>query len=213
MKKLIFAAVVAIFTLASAAVSAATPFFLDKQGAVAEYVVKGANGDVQSYVKMTVTEIDYTDNENFRITYSTEVFDKDHKSLAAAVTSSAQVKDGAVDVGQAMEGVEFEGEFPSYPANLSVGQVMEYSFSMKTMGMKSTVEGKNTVAARENVSTEAGSFDCFRIDGEASAKALMSNVKTKTVSWISAGVGAVKTETYDNRDRLQSVQELVSISK
>ena len=212
MKKIITVAFAAIFasTIAVSA-QAQKPFFLDKQGAEAEYVLKDAKGAVTSYTKSVVTAIEATDAKNFTVTYSSEVFDKNHKSLAAPVASTITVKDGAVETTPIMEGVEIEGTLPAYPAELSVGQVMEYSFSMKTMGIKSTTSGKNTVVAKESVTTPAGTFDCFKVEGETSSKALMSTTKIKTTSWIAAGVGTVKAEIYDGKGKLQSSQELTSL--
>ncbi len=212
MKKFFSVALAAVFAITIAAsAQAQKPFFLDKKGAEAEYALKDAKGAVTSYTKSVVTELNSTDAKNFTVTYTSEVFDKNHKSLAAPVASTVTVKDGAVDTTPMTEGVEIEGTLPSYPATLSVGQVMEYEFSMKVMGMKSTTSGKNTVVAKESVTTPAGTYDCFKIESETSSKALMSTTKIKTTSWIAAGVGTVKSEIYDNKGKLQSSQELVSL--
>ncbi len=211
MKKLFPLAFATLFTLAIAvSAQAAEPFFLNKKGAEAEYAIKDAKGAVTSYTKSVVTEISSTDARNFTVTYTAEVFDKNHKSLAAPVTSTVTVKNGAVDTTPVMDGVEIEGTLPSYPDNLSVGQVMEYSFSMKMMGMKTTTEGKNTVAAKESVTTPAGTFDCYKIESETSSKAMLKTTKVKSISWIAEGIGTVKSETYDGKDKLLSAMELVA---
>jgi hypothetical protein len=211
MRKFFSAALAAIFTLAIVAnAKAAEPFFLNKVGAEAEYALKDAKGEVTSYTKSVVTALSSNDPQNFTVTYTAEVFDKSRKSLAAPITSTVTVKNGAVDTTPTMEGVEIEGTLPSYPATLSVGQVMEYSFSMKVMGMKNTTSGKNTVAAKESVTTPAGTFDCYKIDSETSTKAMLQTVKAKTTSWIAEGIGTVKAETYDAKGKLQSTMELVS---
>lgn len=210
-KKLFFVALATLFVLTVAtSAQAVEPFFLNKQGVEAEYAIKDAKGTITSYTKSVVTSLSSADPKNFTITFTSEVFDKNRKSLASPVTSTVSVKDGAVDVTPAIEGVEIEGSMPSYPASLSVGQVLNYSFSMKTMGVKTTTSGKNTVAAKESVTTAAGTFDCFKIEGEVSTKALLQTTKIKTTSWIAEGIGAVKTETYDGKGKLQMSMELVS---
>ncbi len=212
MKKFLPLAFAAIFSLTLAvSAQAAEPFFLNKKGAEAEYALKDAKGAITSYTKSVVTALSSNDPQNFTVTYTAEVFDKNRKSLAAPVEATVTVKDGAVDTTPVMEGVEIEGTLPAFPAELSVGQVMDYSFSMKMMGMKTTTEGKNTVVAKESVTTPAGTFSCFKVEGEVSAKALMKTTKTKTVTWLAPGVGTVKAEVYDGKDKLQSSQELVSL--
>ncbi len=211
MKKLFPLAFATLFTVSMAvSAQAAEPFFLNKVGAEAEYALKDARGEVTSYTKSVVTALSSNDPRNFTVTYSAEVFDKNRRSLASPVTSTVTVKDGAVDTTPVMDGVEIEGTLPTYPENLSVGQVLEYSYSMKVMGMKTTTEGKNTVVARESVTTPAGTFDCFKIESEMSSKAMLQTTRMKTISWLAEGVGTVKSETYDNRDRLQSSMELVA---
>ena len=211
MKKLFSVALAAVFTLTIAAsAQAAEPFFLSKVGAEAEYALKDAKGEVTSYTKSVVTALSSNDPQNCTVTYSAEVFDKNRKSLAAPVTSTVTIKNGAVDTTPVMDGVEIEGTLPSYPATLSVGQVMEYSFSMKVMGMKTTTSGKNTVVAQESVTTPAGTFNCYKIESETSSKAMLQTVKAKSVSWIAEGIGTVKTETYDGKNKLQSTMELVA---
>jgi hypothetical protein len=212
MKSFFPVALAAIFAV-TATVQAQTqkPFFLAQKGAEAEYTNKDAKGEVTSYTKSVVTGLSSADATNCTITFSAEVFDKNHKSMMAPVSSTITVKDGATSIVPVMEGIEIEGTLPSYPINLSVGQTLEYSFSTKTMGMKATTSGKNTVLAKENVTTPAGTFDCYKIEGEVSTKAMMSTTKFKTVSWIAAGVGTVKSETSDANGKLLSKQELVSL--
>ncbi len=211
MKKILFLAIASVFALATVApVQAQTPFFMNKQGAEAEYALKDDKGNITSYSKSVVTELSSSDPRNFTITYSTEVFDKNRRSLAAAVTSTVTVENGAVLMAPVMENVEIEGSLPSFPADISVGQVLEYEYSIRVMGMRSTTTGKNTVVARESVTTPAGTFDCFKVEGEVSARAMMQTTKTKTITWLAPGIGTVKSEIYDNRDRLQSSQELIS---
>lgn len=210
MKKLFSAALAALFTLAAVSSRAAEPFFLNKKGAEAEYAVKDPKGAVTSYTKSTVTEISTADPMNSDITYTVEVFDKNRKSMIAPMTSTISVKDGAVNTVAAAEGVEFEGTLPTYPATLSVGQVMEFSYKTNTMGIKSTIAGTNTVVARESVTTPAGTFDCYKVDNEVSSKALLNTVRMKTTTWLAAGVGVVKSETFDGKGKLQSSMELVA---
>ncbi len=213
MKKFLKVALAAFFsTTVATPLMAQAPFFLNRQGAEAEYALKDAKGEITSYTKSVVTALSSNDPQNFTATYTAEVFDKNHRSLAPATEVSVTVRDGAVDTTPVMEGMEIEGTMPSFPANMSVGQELEFSFAIKVMGMKTTTEGKNTVVAQESVTTPAGTFDCFKVETETTTKAMLARATTvKTITWLAAGIGTVKSEIYDNRDRLQSSQELVSV--
>ncbi|MDR3141705.1 MAG: hypothetical protein LBU37_08285 [Tannerellaceae bacterium] len=196
-------------------------YFLDKQGSEVEYVIKDGKGSVLSYGKMVVTDVKKKDAKNFSVTYTAETFNKNKKSLMPPVPITIEIVDEAVMynakalLGEMGENVEISGTYPSFPATLEVGKdIGEYSYTTKIMGIATTVSGNNKVTAREEVKTDAGSFDCFKVESEISAKVvLMKAVKTKTINWYAKNIGAVKTETYDNKGKLQTVQEIVSLKK
>ncbi|MDR1201171.1 MAG: hypothetical protein LBL58_06000 [Tannerellaceae bacterium] len=195
-------------------------YFLDKQGAEVEYVIKDGKGSVQSYTKMVVTDVKKEDAENFSITYTTEAFNKNKKSLMPPITVTIRVLGGVVVfdpkamMGEAGENIEISGTYPLLPATLAVGnEIGEYSYTTKVLGISTTVSGNNKVTAREEVKTDAGSFDCFKVESEVSTKVILKPVKTKTINWYAKNIGIVKTEAYDNKGKLQTVQELVSLKK
>ena len=215
MKKIFAIALVMCCAFSTASVMAAEPFFLAKVGAEAEYALKDAKGNVTSYVKTVVTEVNKKDDKNYTISFTSEVFDKNKKSIAKPVASTTEVVNGAIvnDPSATMQGAKVEGTFPSFPDELSVGQVMEYSYTIKMGVSKTTVTGKNTVAAKESVSTEAGSFDCYKVESEVNTKVMMQKSDIKTTSWYAKGVGAVKTETYDSKGKLETSMELIAYKK
>jgi hypothetical protein len=195
-------------------------YFLNKQGAEAEYVIKDGKGNALSYTKMVVTDVKKKNANNISITYTTEAFNKDKKSLMPPITVTIDVVDGVVIfdpkamMGEAGANIEISGTYPSFPATLEVGNdIGEYSYTTKVMGISTTVSGTNKVTAKEEVKTDAGSFDCFKVESEISTKVILKAAKTKTTSWYAKNIGTVKTEAYDNKGKLQSVQELISLKK
>jgi hypothetical protein len=66
--------------------------------------------------------------------------------------------------------------------------------------------------AIESVTVPAGTFTCHKITQTVSTTVMRRDVVTRTVSWYAPGIGTVKTETYDNKDKLQSSMELVQVS-
>ncbi|MDR1162087.1 MAG: hypothetical protein LBK45_07080 [Tannerellaceae bacterium] len=195
-------------------------YFLNKQGAEVEYVIKDGKGNTLSYSKMIVTDVKKKNATNFTITYTTEAFNKDKKSLMPPTAVTIEVVDGVVIfdpkamMGEAGANIDISGTYPSFPATLAVGNdIGEYSYTTKVMGIATTVSGTNKVTAKEEVKTDAGSFDCFKVESEVSTKVILKTVKSKTTSWYAKNIGTVKTEAYDNKGKLQSVQELISLKK
>lgn len=212
MKKILSLAFATLLTLAIVgSVRAQTPFFLNKQGAVAEYAVKTPDGSVMSYARSTVTGIDTVDERNYTVSYNVEAFDGSRNPLAAPMPMTTAIKNGVVEMSPNTMGMEISGKVPSYPADLKVGQEFEYDFSIKMMGMDVATKGKENVVARENITTPAGTFDCFKIEADVTVQTMGQTQNVKTISWISGGVGNVKTETRDGAGNLQMSQELVSL--
>jgi hypothetical protein len=81
--------------------------------------------------------------------------------------------------------------------------------------MKMTTEIKMTdgkCEAIEDVTVPAGSYKCHKITQTISTTAMRNTTVTKSVTWYASGVGVVKSETYDNRNRLTNSMELISSS-
>ncbi len=117
--------------------------------------------------------------------------------------------------------VEIEGNHIIIPSSLSVGEVLPESTTTITMGMEDTAMTMNTttvtirdrtVAAQEDITTPAGTFPCYKI-----TYVMNANVKTMGMGrelvytgteWISEGVGMVRNEQYDKKDKLSSYSVL-----
>lgn len=204
----------------SSSILAQEPFFFNKKGMVLEYSTADAKGKIESYSKSIVKNIAKKDAKNYTISYSTEVFDKNKKSLAAPIDVSVEVVDGAItfdpiaSMGEAGKNAEFKGTCATFPSNMEVGQnVGDYSYTLKMMGMTTSVKGTGKVTAKESITTPAGSFDCYKVENEVSTKAMLNTTKVITTSWYARGIGAVRTETYDKKGKLINVLELVSLQK
>jgi hypothetical protein len=99
-----------------------------------------------------------------------------------------------------------DGSFLNYPNNLKVGQSLPdgaFEMNSSTNGMDVTVQYKvanRKVAAKEKVTTPAGSWDCFKIttDISISLKMMAMNMpfNLTAAEWFAPGFGVVKTESY-----------------
>lgn len=219
-KQFLISTLCAILFVSFNSVQAQGVFFLDKEGAEAEYAISDAKGNVTSYSKTVVTKVDKKDDKNFTITYTSEVFDKNKKSLAPAVTVTTEVVNGSIkqdpvaSMGEAGKNAEFTGTYPEFPSELSEGlEFGAYEYTLKMSGMSTKASGKSKVTAKESITTEAGSFDCFKVESEASTKVMMTNTKVNTTSWYAKNVGVVKNEVYDKKGNVTSGMTLVSLKK
>lgn len=88
------------------------------------------------------------------------------------------------------------------PANLNIGdelgdgklEIVVYSEGIKIMGMLTEITQRK-VDSKEEITTEAGTFDCYKITYTITVKTMFS-VRMEAAEWIADGVGTVKSETY-----------------
>lgn len=214
MKKLLFPIFAALATLSAAfSAEAQTPFVLNRVGAVAEYAMSGSDGVIASYGRTTVTAIDTFDDRNYTVSCFVEALDTDRVPMMEPTPMKIVVRDGTVNMAPNALGMEFEGTVQSYPADMYVGQEFEYAFTLKMMGVSAATTGSEKVTTREPLTTPAGTFDCFRVEGDihVSVAEMGHDSRMKVTSWLSAGVGNVRIETRDEYGNLQMTQELVSL--
>ncbi len=115
---------------------------------------------------------------------------------------------------QSME-VEMKGDNLSIPANLNPGEtlpdasveVIVRSSTIQIMDMTVTIMNRK-VEAKEKITTEAGTFDCYRISYNVDSKTKILHITTRTVEWLAEDVGVVKSESYNKKDKLASYSVL-----
>jgi hypothetical protein len=114
-----------------------------------------------------------------------------------------QSTDSYKDMEMTMEGGNLE-----MPWNLKAGDMlkdgnMKMSFAsggMTVMNMTISITNRK-VEAVENVTTPAGTFECYKISYDIATK-MMINVKMKGTEWYAKNVGLVKSESYNNDGKL-----------
>lgn len=126
-----------------------------------------------------------------------------------------------------MEGFEdmeltFEGQDIVIPANLSVGQTLpdaQMIMKVASEGMAVTEVNMNItnrqVVSREEITVPAGTFNCYKISYdthmETKTMGIPFRIRSKTVEYFAPNVGMVRTEMYDNKERLQGYTILSKI--
>ncbi len=112
-------------------------------------------------------------------------------------------------------GLEMTGDNLLYPARMSVGDVLPsatYTMVVKNNGitlLTTTITiSERVVEAKEDVTTEAGTFSCYKISYKSHSKVGIINAHSSSIEWTAPGVGVVKTESYDKKGKLTGYSEL-----
>jgi hypothetical protein len=224
MKKLIMA----ILVIAVGSGLYAQSYTPPKVGTVLTYANNDAKGAVQDYSQITVKDVKGSGN-NMTITFAGVGLDKSRKPVKGTdFTYKLEVKNGIVvmDLNQLLpaemknQGIKMDikGTPMELPSNLKAGQSLkpyEATITMDISGIKMTskmkYEGK--CAAIEDLKVPAGTFKCHKVNEKITTNVMnMTNTGTST-SWWAASLGffSVKTETYDEKNKLASSQVLIEV--
>jgi hypothetical protein len=118
-----------------------------------------------------------------------------------------------------MKEMEFtmEGDNLEFPSNMKAGDMLKDGKirllveDMPMMNMTTTVYNRK-VEAVENISTEAGTFECYKISYEVLTDAMI-DVQTRGIEWIAPETGAVRTESYNKNGKLMGYSVLSRLEK
>ncbi len=221
MKKLIGIFFLCVFATSAVAQECSSYFNLSKNTRI-EYGNYNSKNKLTSRTKNLVVDNKKT-NDGFVITVSSETLDDKAKVLASIESVgicnkgnySTELKNFSSDKlpkSSDMK-ISFEGDKVYYPANLKPGDKLKdanSSINMKTSGGKTlmTITTKMTNRKVEEsvlVETPAGKFQCLKITYQNTVSMKLMGTKKQRVSeYISAGVGVVKQEVFDEKNKLNS---------
>ncbi len=115
--------------------------------------------------------------------------------------------------------IEISGNDIEIPNDLSVGQNLNdanvtMKIGMSGINMNIAVDMLNRkVEKKENVTTPAGTYDCYVVYSENQSKMMMANQVYPSRVWLAEGVGMVKQETYKKNGDLMSSTMLTAYNK
>jgi hypothetical protein len=118
-----------------------------------------------------------------------------------------------------IEDMEFtiEGDNLEFPAKMSPGDQLKDGTirlivpNMPMINMTTKVYNRK-VEAIEKITTEAGTFECYKISYDVYTDAMI-DINTKGIEWIAQDIGAVRSETYNKNGKLTGYSELIKIEK
>jgi hypothetical protein len=204
-------------------------YYPDLKDAQLEYKQYDKKGGLTGSSKQVITDIKRTSG-SVEISVAVESFDAKGKSLGSA-NLSARCEGGVyyIDMKNFLNQESMEsykdmemtvtGGSLEMPSSMKAGDLlksgdMKMSFSsggMTVMNITINVSNRK-VEAVENLTTPAGTFECYKISSDVAMK-MMMNMKTKSVEWYSKGVGLVKSETYSTDGKLMGSNVLTALKK
>ena len=194
-------------------------YFPSEEGMILEYADKNAKGKVTGFVQHQIQKIDKQDDANFSVTYLVSMSDDKHKEIISPMEVIVKVAngivyfDGSSAMGKLVEDLQIKGNGITIPSNIKVGQKLE-DFSVSIESISTTSSCTNvTVAAEESLTTDAGTFDTYRIDMDYSGKALFIQMQGSISQWFTKGIGEVRTINYDKNGKVSTTRELVKLTR
>jgi hypothetical protein len=211
-----------------AGVYAQNSLFASKAGMVLTYANTDAKGNTGSYSVLTVKDVKGS-GKNMTITYGMTALDKNRKTpknSPGEMTYQVVIKDGVMimDMNQMVPGdlkdqgmkIDVKGTPMELPGSLQPGQALKtseitISMDLGIMKMDSKVKTEGKCLAIEDVKVPAGTFKCHKISQKITTTAMNTNTVQTTISWYAPNVGTVKTETYDEKNKLVSGSVLAEV--
>ena len=217
--KLMMMAVLMVFVMTS--VHAQDPFYLYKEGCKVTFVDKNSKGKITRYSTLTVTKVQ-GDVNNATVTYETMVMDnKKNPVLTKPMPQTYTIQNGDVVfdakslVNQISEGMDVTvtGTPFKLPADTKTGDTFgDYSISIKIAAIKTNSDiTEQKIVAEETVEISGHSIPCVVLENMQVSKVIGIKQTAKVKSWYGRGVGVVKVETYNKKDKLMTVREIESI--
>lgn len=200
-------------------------FFPVKEGTTLVYASLNAKGNVESYTRQTVSKVEGNASDML-ISYLVQPLDKKQKPVDNTSANYAiKVRNGVIEYDmksfttpETAGVIEVEGDKLRLPSSISPGDKLDdvnFTLTIK-VGFKivTTISfTEQECLAVENVTVPAGEFKCVKLTQTSSVTALRRTVATKILSWYAPGIGTVKTETYNDKGKLQSAVVLQSFEE
>lgn len=204
-------------------------FFPTKEGAVLTYKTFDKKDKETNVVRYTIKDLKVSGSDMV-ITYQYESVDPKGKVLYVNEITIHQKGDKLyfdmsnfvnkamfqqnAEISPEIEIVGNNMEIPSHPkpGNVLPDASVEISMNMGFVNLKVTANVTNRkVEAIESIAVKAGTYNAYKFSSEVSSSAMGIKVKSRNIEWYVKGVGMVKSEQYDKKDKLQSYTELIEM--
>ncbi len=234
MKKLFLTSIIVAgllaFPVASLFSQDCTSYMPVKEGTRMEMKHFDAKDKLESSTRMTILKKHNTP-EGYAIDVQVNSFDaKGKEAMNSRLTFRCSHGEFIWDMNDLMKGmppmegmedmkIKVSGTDLKFPSKLQVGQKLEdaeMNFAMESGGMVMmtiTVRIINRkVVAKENITTPAGTFSCYKVSYEVDTKSVFS-MKMMQIDWIAEEIGVVRSENFDQNNKLTSYSLLTELQR
>ena len=99
------------------------------------------------------------------------------------------------------------------PKNLEVGMELPTGeVTVEMLGIKSKQDiTSHKVVAKEELTVPAGTYDCYVVERQFTAKVLGMKTNGSMKTWYARGIGAVRMDNYDKKGKVTSSQVLKEV--
>lgn len=201
------------------------PYYALKKGAKIVYTFYDGKGKVTGYNNQEILEITHGKNSVNAVVSGTQTDRKGKVLSGGAVSLRYNNGNFYVDLlgiilPKDMQGIDADvkasGQDMIIPGKLTPGQALpdaQATFKMKVKSGEAAFDmppltfrvfNRRAVQA-ESVETPMGKFICFKIIQTVEADyPIIGKQLSTSITWIGKGLGAIKTETYDKKGKLQN---------
>ena len=228
MKKILIATIAFLGVMATTtAQTGCSKYYPFKEGTTAEITAYDKKGEKSAVIDYTILKTTKT-SEGEVATMKSSVKDEKGKLIAEteynatcdgnkiSIDYKSMVSPLMMDQFKDME-YDISGTDLEIPNNLSVGQtlpdaqmIMNISMGGIKMNMELHITNRKVIG-KENITTPAGTFDCFIITSEMTTKMGVSQT-SNSKQWLAEGVGMVKQEEYQ-KGKVSSSSMLTAFTK
>ena len=191
---------------------AQSPFTCTTEGAELHYATLDAKGKESSTSVVKVKKVK-SSGDTYSITQETQLY-IGGQAFTSPITASSTVRNGDVVV-DFSGGLSLAAEGAGFmlPKDLATGLELptgEVTVDVQGIKVKQDITF-HKVVAQESLTVPAGTYDCFVVERQYSAKMMGIKVNGIMKTWYARGIGAVKTDTYDKKGKLSTSQVLTKV--
>lgn len=227
MKKFLSLFVLIAFFSTNALTQDCTIFIPGDVGTELHYEIKNGKGKLQATYSQKIISIKENGSETVFELLQTHKDPKDPENIIMQDTIGFRCKGNEfyIDMEKYLNQKQLEGfknmeiklttDDLMYPSKLSPGMnLKDGSISIEVgngiMNMTTNIVNRK-VEAREEITTPAGNFDCYKVSENVQSKVGFIKVNMSNVTWIIQDIGTIRSESYNKRGKLDTVTELVKI--
>ena len=172
------------------------PFICTTEGAKLVYVTTDAKGNESSQTDMEIVKV-AGKGDDFTIKQKAQLY-IGGAALTKPIETVTTVKGGDVLF---------------LPKNLEVGMELPTGeVTVEMLGIKSKQDiTSHKVVAKEELTVPAGTYDCYVVERQFTAKVLGMKTNGSMKTWYARGIGAVRMDNYDKKGKVTSSQVLKEV--